>query len=87
MIGGLDGGLVKWDKSRQRKQVFDVNWIHSIMAINHHQIAVATVNGFCIIDKQSGTVKPYATTQDLNEQNASAYIISMPFLMMTERYG
>lgn len=78
-IGGLDGGLVKWDKSRQRKQVFDVNWIHSIMAINHHQIAVATVNGFCIIDKQSGTVKPYATTQDLNEQNASAYIISMLF--------
>ena len=49
------------------------------MAINHHQIAVATVNGFCIIDKQSGTVKPYATTQDLNEQNASAYIISMLF--------
>lgn len=78
-IGGLDGGLVKWDKSIQRKEVFDVNWIHSIMAINHYQIAVATVNGFCIIDKQNKTVKQYATTQDLNEQNASSYIISMLF--------
>lgn len=78
-IGGLNGGLVMYNKAKTKKQIFDINWIHSIVVVNRRQIAVATVNGFCMIDKQSGKVERYATTQDLKEQNASSYITSMLF--------
>lgn len=79
-IGGLEGGLQMIAKSGKTQKTFDdINWIHSIEVISSDQIAVATVNGFCIINKKTGKVQRYATSKDFNEQNASAYIISMLF--------
>lgn len=67
-------------KSGKSQKTFDdINWIHSIEVISPDQIAVATVNGFCIINKKTGKVQRYATSKDFSEQNASAYIISMLF--------
>lgn len=79
-IGGLEGSLQMITQSGKTQKVFDdIQWIHSIEAINSNQIAVATVNGFCIINKKTGKVQRYATSKDFSEQNASAYIISMLF--------
>lgn len=78
-VGGLDGDLVMMDKGGQRKQSYGIKWVHSIEEVEHNQIAVATVNGFCLVNKRSGNIQRYATFQEFQHQNASAYIISMLF--------
>lgn len=79
-IGGMEGCLQVITQSGKTKKIFNtINWIHSIEVINSDQIAVATVNGFCIVNKKSEEIRRYATCEDFNQQNASAYIISMLF--------
>lgn len=78
-IGGLDGDLLIMDREGRYKQSFDIKWVHSIEELKDNQIAVATVNGFCIVNKHSGEIQRYATFQEFHNQNASAYIISMLF--------
>lgn len=78
-IGGLDGCLVMFGKREGNRRLFDVKWVQSIKFIDRERIAVATVNGFYIINKHVGDVQHYATSQEFNNQNASAYIISMLF--------
>ncbi|MDU1892512.1 MAG: two-component regulator propeller domain-containing protein [Dysgonomonas sp.] len=78
-VGGLDGDLLMMDKEGKYIQSYDIKWIHSIEVLEHNLIAVATVNGFCVVNKHSGDIKRYATFQEFQNQNASAYIISMLF--------
>lgn len=78
-VGGLDGDLLMMDKEGRQIQSYDIKWIHSIEVVDHNLIAVATVNGFCIVNKRSGDIQRYATFQEFRDQNASAYVISMLF--------
>ena len=78
-VGGLDGQLMMMDKEGRSKQSYDIKWIHSIEVVGDNQIAVATVNGFCLVNKHTGDIQRYATSQEYHNQNASAYIISMLF--------
>lgn len=78
-IGGLNGNLMIADKDGKRKCEFDVNWIHSIEKVAPGKMAVATVNGFCIVDKYTSGVTHYATTREFRGKNVSSYIVSMLF--------
>ncbi len=78
-VGGLDGELLLMDKEGRYKQSYDIKWIHSVEVVDHARIAVATVNGFCLVNKNTGDIQRYATYQELEDQNASAYIVSMLF--------
>lgn len=78
-VGGHNGWLMLLDKYGRRKQTFDIKWIHSIEIVDQNQVAVATVNGFYLVNKVNNTIKSYASFSDLQHQNASAYIISMQF--------
>lgn len=78
-VGGLDGELMLMDKQGHPKQLYDIKWIHSIEVIGPDEIAAATVNGFCVVNKRTGKVRRYATSEEYQEQNASAYVVSMLF--------
>jgi signal transduction histidine kinase/ligand-binding sensor domain-containing protein/DNA-binding response OmpR family regulator len=78
-VGGLDGQLLMMDKQGRPERSYDIKWIHSIEVVNNDQIAAATVNGFCLVNKRTGEIQRYATSQEYHEQNVSAYIISMLF--------
>jgi signal transduction histidine kinase/DNA-binding response OmpR family regulator/ligand-binding sensor domain-containing protein len=78
-IGGLNGNLIIIDQQGKRKNEFDINWVHSIEEVDSVRMAVATVNGFCIVEKQTSRFSRYATTREFNNKNVSAYIISMLF--------
>ncbi|MDL2214945.1 response regulator [Dysgonomonas sp. OttesenSCG-928-M03] len=78
-VGGLDGDLLLMDKEGRYIQSYDIKWIHSIEVVEHGLIAVATVNGFCLVNKHTGDIQRYATFQEFQNKNASAYIISMLF--------
>ncbi|WP_321479431.1 two-component regulator propeller domain-containing protein [uncultured Bacteroides sp.] len=78
-IGGLDGYLMMIKKGGQHKQVYDIKWIQSIEVVNKEKIAIATVNGFCLVNKRTGKIDRYATAQEYHQQNSSAYIIDMLF--------
>lgn len=78
-IGGLDGGLLLIDKEGRYKNSFDIKWVHSLDEVNRDQMAVATVNGFCLVNKRTGSVERYATFQEFHNKNVSAYVISMLF--------
>ena len=78
-VGGLDGDLLMMDKDGRYVQSYDIKWIHSIEKQDHGLIAVATVNGFCLVNKHNGDIRRYATFREFENQNASAYIISMLF--------
>ena len=78
-IGGLDGCLIMFEKEKGSRQSFDVNWVQSIEPIDRNRVAVATVNGFFLVDKHTGNIQHYANSQEFHNQNVSAYIISMLF--------
>lgn len=78
-IGGLDGCLMMFEKEKGVGRSFDVNWVQSIEPLDGNRIAVATVNGFFLVNKHTGNIQPYATSQEFHTQNVSAYIISMLF--------
>ncbi|WP_372773609.1 two-component regulator propeller domain-containing protein [Mangrovibacterium sp.] len=78
-VGGLDGQLLMMDKQGRPERTYDIKWIHSIEEVNNDQIAVATVNGFSLVNKRTGEIQRYASSQEYHEQNVSAYIISMLF--------
>ncbi len=78
-IGGLDGCLMMFGKEKENRRMFNVKWVQSIEVIDFERIAVATVNGFCIVNKRTGEIQDYATSQEFHNRNASAYIISMLF--------
>ena len=78
-VGGHNGWLLLLDKEGRYKQAFDIKWIHSIKVVAPNQVGVATVNGFYMVNKQTNTIKSYASSPGLQNTNASAYIISMLF--------
>lgn len=78
-VGGLDGCLMMIGKRGEERRTFDVKWVQSIEVVDRERIAVATVNGFCIVNKSMGDIQYYATSQESHNQNFSAYIISMLF--------
>ena len=78
-IGGLDGDLLKMSPQGEVLQTFGVKWIHSLQPVGKNQMAVATVDGFCLITIDSGEMVHYAGSQENRQSNTSAYIISMCF--------
>lgn len=78
-IGGLDGCLQMLDKEGRHIQSYDIKWIHSLVPLNHDKIAVATVNGFYLVNKRTEDIQRYATFQEFSDQDASAYIVCMLF--------
>ncbi|MCC8154942.1 MAG: hypothetical protein LIP01_12525 [Tannerellaceae bacterium] len=85
-IGGLDGDLLVMDKQGRYKQSYDIKWIHSLAVVDNEQIAAATVNGFCLINKYTGEVQRYATYPELQDQNAMPISFAC-FLMAMEPFG
>jgi ligand-binding sensor domain-containing protein len=47
--------------------------------VDRDHVAVATVNGFCLVNKRTGKIRRYATAQEYHKQNTSAYIVAMLF--------
>ena len=78
-VGGHNGWLMLLNKEGIHKQTYDIMWIHSIEIIAPNQVGVATVNGFYMVNKATNTLKRYASFPEFQNQNASAYIISMLF--------
>lgn len=78
-IGGLDGSLLMMKKGGKGKQLYDIKWIQSIEVVDRDHVAVATVNGFCLVNKRTGKIRRYATAQEYHKQNTSAYIVAMLF--------
>jgi signal transduction histidine kinase/ligand-binding sensor domain-containing protein/DNA-binding response OmpR family regulator len=78
-VGGHNGWLMLLDKEGRHKQTYDIKWIHSIEIVAQNQVAVATVNGFYLVNKGTNSVKNFASFPEFQHQNASAYIISMLF--------
>lgn len=78
-VGAHNGWLMLLDKDGQPKQTYDIKWIHSIEMVAQNQVGVATVNGFYLVNKADNTVENYASFPEFQEQNNSAYIISMLF--------
>ncbi len=78
-VAGLEGKLQMLSKQGIPKQSYDIQWIHSIEVVGEDRIAAATVNGFYMVNKRSGAIQHYATSQEYSQQSASAYIISMLF--------
>ena len=71
--------MIVVNKQGKRKGEFKVNWVHSIEEVDSGKMAVATVNGFFIAEKNNFKVSRYATTREFNNKNISAYIVSMLF--------
>ena len=67
-IGGLDGCLIMFEKEKGSRRSFDVNWVQSIEPIDRNRIAVATVNGFFLVDKHTGNIQHYANSQEFHNQ-------------------
>ncbi len=78
-VGGLDGQLLMMDKKGYPERAYDIKWINSIEVVSRDQIAIATVNGFCLVNKRTGDIQRYVTSQEYKKQSVSAYIISMLF--------
>lgn len=80
-IGGLDGDLLKMSPQGMVLQTFGVKWIHSLQLVGKNQMAVATVDGFCLITIDTGHIVHYASSYEnlQHNNNTSAYIISMCF--------
>ena len=78
-IGGLGGKLVLINEKKNYRQLYDIDWVQSIQSVGSDTLAVATVYGFYLINKQDGTVNQYATDKYYQDMNASSYIISMLF--------
>lgn len=78
--GGLEGGLMRLTENGQLMQSYDIHWVHSIQTVDSLHMAVATVNGFYLLDKRGGEPEHYAAWQDYRDNlNSSAYIVSMLF--------
>ncbi|MDR0938712.1 MAG: response regulator [Mediterranea sp.] len=78
-IGALDGELMLLPKDGSQMRLYDVKWVQSIEPLDSGRVAVATVDGFRIVDKRTGDVRGYATSKEFYDQNVSAYIIAMLF--------
>lgn len=78
-VGAHNGWLMLLNKDGRPKQTYDIKWIHSIEMVAQNQVGVATVNGFYLVNKANNTVENYASFPEFQEQNNSAYIISMLF--------
>lgn len=78
-IGGLDGCLMMFEKESGSRHTFNVKWVQSIEPLDRERIAIATVNGFCIVNKRTADLQYYATAREFQDRNVSAYIISMLF--------
>ena len=78
-LGGLDGALMRVEKGNRKMHKYDINWVQSIHPVSKNRVAVATVNGFYIINKTTGEIKHLSSSQEYYNLNASAYIVSMLF--------
>ncbi len=78
--GGLEGNLMRLNQNGNVSKTYNINWVQALDIVDDEHIAVATVNGFCIINTISHEITYYATSQEFqNKANASAYIVSMLF--------
>lgn len=78
-FGGLDGQLMMIESKTGKRQTYDINWMQSIKPFNREEIAVATVDGFHIVNKKTGDIRSYSTSSEYETKNGSAYIITMLF--------
>ena len=75
--GALDGDLMHLDAAGNIIDTYPIKLVNSIECLDKNRIAVATVDGFYIIDKASKNVTSYATAQEQRDNNVSAYIVPM----------
>ena len=78
-IGGLGGKLVLINEKKKQRQLYDIDWVQSIQSVNNNTLAVATVQGFYLINKSNNSITQHATSIHYRDMNASSYIISMLF--------
>lgn len=78
-VGGLGGCLLVIPEDGTGRQTFDVQWSQSVEVVSRDKVAVATADGFYLVDKRTEKMEHYATAQEFQQQNVSAYIIAMLF--------
>lgn len=78
-VGSPHGPLVVLNSDGSLFHKFEINGVMSISVINDKSIAVATGNGFYIINTETNSYNWFASFQEQSEHDVSAYIIPMVF--------
>ena len=76
-VGALDGHLMQLDANLNKVATYPISLVHSIEVIDANRVAVATVDGFYIVDKTTGKVDHYASAEEQVNNDVSAYIVPM----------
>jgi signal transduction histidine kinase/CheY-like chemotaxis protein/ligand-binding sensor domain-containing protein/AraC-like DNA-binding protein len=79
-LAGLNGDLILLGPDGRLKRTYKLGrLIHSIEFPADGRVAAATVNGFSIVEVESGEIENYATFEEFVDKNASAFIVAMLF--------
>lgn len=79
-VGALNGGLQLFGKDGRLKQTYnDIQESLAIVELDRHHIAVATTNGFFIVDKRNNAKRHYASTSEWERHEVNTYIATMLF--------
>ena len=79
-VGGLDGDLQLIRKDGHSKCIYKgIKETQTITQIDNNRIAVATTDGFYVVDKRNTTFQHYAATTEWKEREVCTYITAMLF--------
>lgn len=82
-LGGMYGNLVRYTPPTATKPehftTYDITLINSITPVSKDTLALATANGFYLLNKQSGNFNQYFTTPSNADTRSNSFIYSMYF--------
>ena len=82
-LGGMYGNLVRYTPAAKGKPEnftnYNITLINSITTVNKDTIALATVNGFYLLNKRTGKFKQYFTSPAYADTRSNSFIYSMYF--------
>lgn len=80
-VATLDGGVIRFDSSFQLVHTYPVNVAFSLAETPDGKVAVATANGFFLINPNTNGIEHYADAQETERSHSgmSPYIVCMLF--------
>lgn len=82
-LGGMYGDLVRYTPPKAQKPEsftsYNITLINSITPVSKDTMALATANGFYLLDKQTGTYRQYFTSPSNADTRSNSFIYSMHF--------